>query len=259
MKSRTAFNLYGPPSAPVILLIHGLGLNQRTWQWHLPALCQRYRVVAYDLYGHGDSPPPKEKPTLSLFSNQILELLDQLNIDSCAIIGFSLGGMINRRFAIDQPRRVSALVILNSPHERSPSAQKLVEERVLQTATDGPASTLNSTIERWFTAEYRTQNPEVINQVRRWVLSNDAEIYTQCRQVLASGVVELIRPSPPINKPTLVITCENDSGSSPSMTRAIADEIAGAEHLILPALQHMGLVEDPAAFTTSILDFLNKI
>ena len=76
--------------------------------------------------------------------------------------------------------------------------------------------------------------------------------------MLAQGVVELIRPDLPISLPTLVMTCENDSGSTPAMTRAIAAEINGAEVHIVPSLQHLGLIEDPDTFAAPIADFLDR-
>ncbi len=95
--------------------------------------------------------------------------------------------------------------------------------------------------------------------MRQWVLANDPVIYTRCHQVLAGGVVELIRPDPPIEKPALVMTCENDSGSTPAMAHAIATEIPGAQTIIVPHLQHMGLSEQPALFTRPLLAFLSEV
>lgn len=255
----TAYYLSGSEEASVVVLIHGLGLNRHTWQWHQPELSLHHRVLNYDLYGHGDSAPPPTLPSLTLFSKQLVELLDFLDIKSCCIAGFSLGGMINRRFAMDHPERVKALGILNSPHERSPEAQKLVEERASLSEAGGPAATLDTTIERWFTAQFRSARTDVISMVRDWVIKNDPVIYSQCRQVLANGVLELIRPQPPITHPALVMTSENDSGSTPAMAHAIASEIDGSRTIIVPHLQHMGLVEQPSSFTEPLLDFFKHI
>ena len=76
--------------------------------------------------------------------------------------------------------------------------------------------------------------------------------------VLANGVRELVRPQPPISCLTLVVTCENDTGSTPSMSRAIGSEIDGAKVQIISRLQHLGLIEDPAAFTVPILAFCER-
>jgi pimeloyl-ACP methyl ester carboxylesterase len=257
--SGTVYELSGPEEAPTVVLVHGLGLNRHIWQWHEPTLAADYRVLRYDLWGHGDSVPPVEKPSLSLFSSQLFGLLDELGIGLCTVVGFSLGGMINRRFAMDHPERVRGLAVLNSPHERSPAAQKTVEERAAKTAAGGPGATLDVTIERWFTPAFRATRPEVIAQVRQWVVANEPAVYTQCRQVLAKGVTELIRPEPPIRQPTLVMTAENDSGSTPAMTRAIAAEIPGARTVIIAHLQHMALVESPSQFVEPLLQFLSDL
>ena len=259
----TAYELSGPVDAPVIVLIHGLGLNRHIWQVHAPLLSSRYRVLNYDLFGHGDSAPPPARPSLAVFAMQLRALLDALDIDCCALIGFSLGGMINRRFAMDYPARVRALVIFNSPHKRGPAAQKLVEERAAQTAKEGPAATLDATMERWFTVEFRAAKPVVIARVRKWIMANDPLVYAQCRQVLAGGVLELIRPQPqsqaPVARPALVMTAENDTGSTPAMSHAIAAEIPGAQTIIVPHLRHMALIEAPALFTKPLLKFLDNV
>ena len=252
----TSYDLTGPIGAPVLVLVHGLGLTRATWDAFVPAFAAHNRVLSYDLPGHGDSALPQDMPSLTMLSNQLVALLDELQIARATIIGFSLGGMINRRTAMDHPRRVAALVVLNSPHERTPEAQRMVEERAAQTGEGGPAATIDSTLERWFTPQFRQDAPELAATVRTLVLANDPGNYTRHRQVLATGVVELIRPSLPITAPTLVMTCEHDSGSTPAMAHAIASEIIGAQTVIVPGLQHLGLVEQPDLFIQPILQFL---
>ncbi len=254
----TAYDVSGSDGAPVIALIHGLGLNRQIWQWHLPALATWYRVVNYDLFGHGKSGPPPARASLTVYAEQLRDLLDHLGIKAAALIGFSLGGMINRRFALDYRGRASALAILNSPHERDPAVQRLVEERAAQVAGGGSAATIDSALERWYTPEFRAGRPDIMDLIRRWRADNDPVSYPDACLVLAAGVTELIRPEKPIIVPTLVMTCENDTGSTPDMSHAIASEIPGAETIIVPGLQHMGLTEKPDLFTGPILDFLDR-
>ena len=123
----TAYALAGPADAPVVTLVHGIGVRRQLWDSFVARLSQHYRVLSYDLLGHGDSIRTAVTLSLSLFAQQLNALLDELNIEQTVIIGFSMGGMINRRFAIDYPQKSRALVIMNSPHRRDATAQRLVE------------------------------------------------------------------------------------------------------------------------------------
>ena len=259
-RAGTAYDLTGPQGAPVVAMIHGLGLTRgATYRKMIPALADRYRVLSYDLCGHGESAIPSEEPSLTVLSEQLIALMDELGIDQAALVGFSLGGMINRRVAMDHPGRVSALAILNSPHERGEEQQRLVEERARDTSAGGPGATIDATLERWFTPAFRASRPEVLDEVRDVVMSNHHENYAKHRYVLAAGVVELIRPDPPITHPTLIITSERDSGQPPEMSHAIGSEIAGSQVIILPELQHMGLVERPDLFAEPVKGFLRRV
>jgi pimeloyl-ACP methyl ester carboxylesterase len=253
----TAYRVSGNTAGPVIVLIHGVGLSQAVFDDIVPVLGQQNLVVTYDLFGHGKSAQSQLPVTLTTLSDQIVELLDHLNIVRASLIGFSIGGMINRRFALDHSDRLDRLVILNSPHERTKLAQTQIEERTAQVLVEGPMATLDVAIQRWFTPRYLASGASGPARVRQWRAQVDADSYAGVYEVLAKGVTELIHPSPAITSPCLVLTCAQDSGSTPEMTHAIASEIDGSVIVILPNLKHLGLMEDPVVFTDSILEFLN--
>lgn len=253
----TAFDVSGPPEAPWIVLIHGLGLDRHvTWAGMRPDLEARYRVLRYDLLGHGESRVPEGEVTLARLAEQLIALMDHVQIAQADLIGFSLGGMINRRVAMDHGSRVRSLVILNSPHERDAERQALVEAQARQSDAGGPAATLEAALARWITPGFAAANLQQIERISGIILANDAENYAKHRLVLATGVTELIRPDPPLAHPMLVMTCAEDSGSTPHMARAIAAETCGAKTVIVPDLKHMGLVERPDLFVGAILPFL---
>ena len=254
----TYYNWHGE-TGPVVVLIHGLGLNQAMWKFQLPALSKSYRVLTYDLCGHGQSAVFPGTPDLTMFSDQLAQLLEECNVEACAVIGFSIGGMICRRFAMDYPERVSAAGILASAHTRSPDAQDAILARVEQAKQDGPAATIEAALVRWFGDEFRTANPETMDQVRQWVLANNANTYPGYYNVLATGVDELVAPTPAISCPALVMTGEEDYGNSPEMSEAISAEISGSELVILKGLRHMAMMENPDVFNEKLLSFLNRV
>lgn len=262
MKNRTpdgtTYSMTGPADAPVVVLVHGLGLNQQVWQWLEPALSGRFRVVNYDLLGHGASARPAGQPNLRDLSDQLAQLLDFLGFARAAIVGFSLGGMVARRFAQDFPARVSALVMLHSPHRRTTEAQNAIMARVEQAERSGPGETVEAALVRWFTDECRAARPDLMALVRSWVLANDPAVYPKLYRILADGIEEIVAPQPPITCPTLVMTGDEDFGNGPEMSAAIAAEIPGAQLLILKGLRHMALAEAPDAVNRPVIDFLSK-
>jgi len=258
-KEGTAYELIGPPGKPVVVLIHGIGLSSSLWQVHTEVLAQRYSVLRYDLPGHGASSPVSAKLSLPVLALQLHQLINELEIEQAVVVGFSLGGMINRRFALDFPQRVRALAILNSPHERTPEQQQAVESRLVQTASQGARATVEASLQRWFTPGYLATQSQIVAPIRDSVLATDPHSFAQVREILATGVVELVRPTPPIEVPALVVTCENDSGSTPKMARGIAAEMVDAKIVIVPHLKHLGLIEDPQIFTQTLIGFIDEV
>ena len=252
----TAWERHG--TGPPVVLIHGFGLNRGMWRWQLPALMPHFAVITYDLLGHGESAPPGGTPDLALFAAQLRGLMDSRGIARAAVAGFSLGGMIARRFALDHPDRLSALAILHSPHDRSPAEREAVRRRVRQAAAEGPAATVDAALERWFTPAFRAGAPETVALVRGWITHNDAAVYAAVYRVLAEGDAGIADGLERIACPTLVMTGADDPGNTPAMARTLAGLIPGARLAILPGLRHMAPVEAPDAVSEPLCAFLRE-
>ena len=243
----------------MIALIHGLGLCREVFAGMVPDLSD-YRVLSYDLYGHGASAPPPDTATLTVYSDQLAGLMDHLGIAKAHIVGFSIGGMINRRFALDHGDKTASLAILNSPHDRGAEAQAMVEARAKTVRDQGAMATMDSALKRWFTPGFLADpSSQGAALVKTWRSRVDAESYAQAAWVLTNGVVELTGRDGEITAPTLVLTCENDSGSTPRMSHDIAAEIPQSQTHIVPDLQHLGLMERPRAFSLPLLTFLKGL
>lgn len=241
-----------------LVLVHGLGMTRAMWAPLMPALKERFRVVTYDLAGHGESPPPADPITLKSFSEQLHRLVAELAIAPVPVVGFSIGGMIVRRYVLDHPREVAAVAILNSPHGRTPAEQEAILKRVAQAREEGPGATIDAAIERWFTPAFREARPDAIAAIRAAILRNDRAIYHKLYRVLAEGEPELTAEIGAVRAPTLIMTCTDDPGNHPAMSEGMARLIPGAELEILAGLRHMGVWEAPGKYTDAILDFLAR-
>ena len=241
--------------APVVL-IHGLGLNRGMWSRYTEALSATYRVVTYDILGHGETAKLPGPYSIGRFTGQLLGLLNHLEIERAALVGFSFGGMINRAFAIDHAERTAALGILCTAHDRTDAQRAAVLDRVEQARRSGPAATVDAALDRWFTEPYAAAHPDVLEQIRRWIMANDPEVYPHIYEVMATCDADLVEPAKSISCPTLIAACDGDLGNSPEMAQAMGEGIPGARVEIVEGLKHMGLYERPDLFLGLLEPFL---
>jgi pimeloyl-ACP methyl ester carboxylesterase len=101
-------------SGPVVVLIHGMAGRSATWRFVMPALVERYTVIAPDLQGHGESEKPRGDYSLGAFACGVRDLLLALGHDRATIVGQSLGGGIAMQFAYQFPERCERLVLVSS-------------------------------------------------------------------------------------------------------------------------------------------------
>lgn len=111
---RIAYDVAGDPAAPPMVLLHALGERGADWAPVTARFAERFRVVAPDLRGHGDSDRPGEY-TFRLMRDDVLGLLDELGADEVTLVGHSMGGVVAYLVAMRQPDRVDRLVVEDAP------------------------------------------------------------------------------------------------------------------------------------------------
>ncbi|MFN8125649.1 MAG: alpha/beta fold hydrolase [Candidatus Nanopelagicales bacterium] len=99
---------------PAILLLHGIGMNHRTWLPILPELARDFTVIAPDLLGHGQSDKPRADYSIAGYANAMRDLLTYLDIPSVTVVGNSLGGGIAMQFAYQFPQMTERIVLVSS-------------------------------------------------------------------------------------------------------------------------------------------------
>ena len=106
-----AFRAAGPDDAPVLCFVHGIAGSSATWDPVMAQLSDRYRVIAPDLLGHGESAKPRGDYSLGAYASGVRDLLTILGHDRSTIIGHSLGGGIAMQFAYQFPEMCERLVL----------------------------------------------------------------------------------------------------------------------------------------------------
>jgi pimeloyl-ACP methyl ester carboxylesterase len=101
-------------SGPVLVLIHGITSDSRTWRRVMPYLARRFTVIAPDLLGHGGSDKPRGDYSLGAHASSIRDLLVALGHDRASFVGHSLGGGIAMQLSYQFPERCERLVLVDS-------------------------------------------------------------------------------------------------------------------------------------------------
>ncbi|TWC31709.1 3-oxoadipate enol-lactonase [Pseudomonas sp. SJZ079] len=241
-----------------VVLIHGVGLNKEMWGGQIVGLAPHFRVIAYDMLGHGASPRPATGTDLLGYAEQLRELLEHLQLPQATIIGFSMGGLIARAFALHYPQHTQGLVVLNSVFNRSPEQRAAVIERTRQVAQYGPNANAEAALTRWFSREYQAANPAQIAALRQTLASNDPEGYLTTYELFATQDMYQVDRLGSIRVPSLIATGELDPGSTPQMAKELAELIPGAQVAVLAEQRHMMPVESPRLVNQVLLDFLNR-
>jgi (E)-2-((N-methylformamido)methylene)succinate hydrolase len=231
-------------SGPPVLLIHGVGARLDNWDGVAAVLSRIFKVVRYDLRGHGKSGKVPGPYSLEMFADDAIGLLDHLGIPRAHVGGHSLGGMIAITMAARHPERVDRLAVLSAAAGRTEEERHRVMERIALIAHGIPGDHFKNSLSRWFTDEFRAAHPELMEEYAARNKENDADCYAAAYAVLATG--EVAPDLPRVKAPTLVITGEHDPGSNPRMASFIHAGIIGSQLRIRPRLRHSILIEAPS-------------
>lgn len=248
---RIAWRMDGEAGAPMLTLSNSLGTTMEMWAPQMPTLAKTHRVLRYDTRGHGRSAAPIGAYGLDRLSRDVVDLLDELRVESTAFCGLSLGGMTGQWLGVHAPERLTGLVLANTASVMGPPSSW--QQRIATVTGHGMASIADAVIERWFTPEFRVAEAGIVAMVRGWLLATDPAGYAGCcaaiRDMDLSPVVRLI------DVPTLVVAGERDPATPASQGQAIATAISGAQYASLDAA-HLSNLERPEEFSRLIADFL---
>ncbi|MGY1615520.1 3-oxoadipate enol-lactonase [Geodermatophilus sp. SYSU D00691] len=238
----------GPADAPVVVLANSLGATRAMWEPQVPALAERFRVLTYDMRGHGTSPAPAGPYTLDDLVDDLVGLLDRVGAERAHVAGVSIGGMVAMRLAAREPQRVDRLAVLFSSAKTEPQG---FLDRAAAVRAGGTAPIAPTVVSRWLTPGYAAEHPDLVTRLQAQIAQADDEGYAACAEVVAR--VDLREDLPRITAPTLVVSAAEDQALPPEHQRAIAAGIPGAELLTVSPGAHLANLERTLEVTGALL------
>ncbi len=232
-------------------------MDHRMWASQVEALSEHYRVCCFDMWGHGEAPDPPGQRTLEDFVAQVHDVVAMVRNDRPPVLGgFSMGGLIAQAYAIRHHTGLSGLMLINTVYDRTPQQAARVRHRYEQNCAIGAAHAVESARKRWFREADHRERPETVEEILGWILDGDFAAQCKAHRVFVSAGSEITGRLGAISCPTLVMTGEDDDGSTPQMARQMAAEIPDSRLVIMSGQHHMMPVLDAARANAEILEFL---
>ncbi|WP_432936845.1 alpha/beta fold hydrolase [Kribbella sp. CA-253562] len=227
----------GPLDAPTLVLGPSLGTDTGLFDVQVASLAASYRVVRFDLPGHGRSPTWDEPFLVEDLATAVLRRLDRIGVDRFHYAGVSLGGAIGQQLAVVSDRLASLTLMATASRFPDPDAWPARAELVLASGTEALVPSRYGT---WFTQRYAAANPAETERLIAMLRSTSPVAYAACCEAIAA--FDLRHRLGTITVPTLVIAGQDDPATPPDVVRELANAIPGAA-LVTTAGAHLVNIE----------------
>jgi 3-oxoadipate enol-lactonase/4-carboxymuconolactone decarboxylase len=214
------------------------------WDRQIAELSERWRVIRYDLPGHGGAPA---YPAASVgdLAERLLATLDQLGVQRFGYAGCSVGGAVGIELALRHPQRVVTLALV-AASPRFGTADEF-RQRGVVVRTNGLDPIARSAPERWFTPAFAAAQPAIVEWAVQMVRTTDPGCYIAACEALAAFDVRAGLGR--VQVPTLVVVGSEDQVTGPAEARTLVAGIPDARLALVPGASHLAPVEQPAAVT----------
>ena len=241
-------------SGPPLFLVHGIGAARDAWRFVLPALCQRFTVITYDLRGHGASGRPHGSfGGLDALVADLERVRERSGFERGHFAGHSLGGMIVPAYARLYPHRVLSLGLLSTAAGRTGNDRRAVRGVIEAMDEKGIEPVLGTLTSRWFTDSFIARNHSIVQRRLRQVVDTDPDVFMEVFRIYAK--TEMLPWLGEITAPSLVMTGENDGGCSPRLNARIAEVMPNARLVVIPDVKHAILTEVPDLVAEEMIGF----
>ena len=242
----------GPRDAPTLVFINSVGTDFRIWDAVVPRFPE-YRTLRYDKRGHGLS-GSEGGDSIEAHAADLEALLDARGIRRAAVVGLSIGGMIALGLTRLRPDLVGRLILCDTAH-RIGTAEAW-QARIAAVEANGVASIAAATMERWFSADFRARQPDLVAVARNMLSRTPADGYIRACAALRDG--DLTPAARAVAVPTLCLCGTEDIATTPELVRSLAALIPGARYRDIPGAGHLPCVEAPEMLAELIREFVQE-
>ncbi|MBV5281831.1 MAG: alpha/beta fold hydrolase [Paludibacter sp.] len=250
----------GPDDAPVLIFIHGFPLNKSMWKKQLKALKEQYRVIAYDVRGHGESESTDETTfSIENFAHDLIYFMDALKIDKASLCGLSMGGYIALNAIENYPHRFESLVLCDT--SCFPDTPETIEKRMKTVESiekNGLLNYADNSVKILFAPQSQTTKVAEIAAVKEMILATS--IQSLSKTLLALCVrKETCTLLPHIQVPVLIMVGEEDTITPPVTATYMHENIKQSILHVIKHAGHLSNLENSADFNKQLKTFFASV
>ena len=251
----TSYSLNKIDDKNPIVFIHGVGLTKEIWEPQINFF-KNYNTLTYDLLGHGKTTLNKSQLSFEDFSDQLFNLINELNFNKIHLVGFSMGALIARHFSTKHNDRLNSLIIHASIYKRTKEQKRVVQNRFEVAKTNRPASK-QTAIRRWLSENFIKKNPDVYKKIYSILEKNKRTDFLKCYEIFVNYIDDdsMLKK---INVNTLITTGQNDVGSTPEMSKNLSKIIQGSKFIEIKGGKHLCGIEYANDVNITFKKFIDK-
>lgn len=248
----------GAANAPAIIFIHGFPLNKAMWNKQIAVLKHNYRVVAYDVRGHGNTNVGDSDFSIELFVNDLLGLMDVLKINKCKLCGFSMGGYIALNAVENYADRFEAIILCDTNCiQDTPEAKDGRMKAIESIKSSGLEQYADDSLKKLFAPISFSNQIEEIAIVRNMIVTTAEQSLFKTLHALAERK-ESCTNLHNINVPALILVGKEDAITSPDVAMSMHEKIKGSTIHIIDNAGHLSNMENPNLFNEQLTKFLKN-
>ncbi|WP_263418774.1 3-oxoadipate enol-lactonase [Terriglobus albidus] len=243
----------GPEGAPAVVFSHSLGQGTYLWNAQAEYFSCNFRTVVYEQRGFGRSSSQQPPNTVAGMGKDVLALMDRLGIAKAHFCGISIGGMVGLWLGVNAADRIGKLVLSNTAAKIGTA--EFWQKRAEDTRLAGIEQFLPGSAERWLTADFREEHPEVVRELENSVRRSSIAGYAAGCEVLAT--MDLRDAVSQIKLPVLCIAGNEDPTTPPVDQKFLVEQIPSAKYLELPS-GHLSCINRSALWNQAVMEFLGN-
>jgi len=249
----------GKPDAPPVIFIHGFPFNKSMWEYQIEVLKDHYRVIAFDVRGHGNADSGKGEFSIVEFAKDLFLFMDALHLDKTTLCGLSMGGYIALTAMQQKPERITSLILCDTQCAAdSEEGRKKRMDTIQAIRENGLTAYASDSVKKLFSPYSLANKKDMVKVIEQTILQTKPQTIIDTLMALA-GRKETCSSLPALELPVLILVGKEDQITTPEAAQKMHDLLPNSSLQVIDQAGHLSNLENPESFNHHVNVFLGTL